>query len=1163
MAMVTTETVNGYAIRPSLELDRGRKDSRIVLPKNMDVISPTRNHADFPRSASYTYLGDTKNSPYTNPQSVVTIKGAFTRQDSIASTDELVDISPPESSGSTTPDEPLQFDTRTHARQPQDLVEELRKSPKISHHNYSSVAENNLPAAGSHVIPQSVLRPSLDSVRTTNTVASAPSNVRSRQGFGNAFSKAINRSSWYGASSSASSRSPSPVKTDNPALQGPGSDGQSATTTPPVQSKKSMLRKKISSRSLADKSDGEESVNKPNSISRRPTFLKKRPNRLSRIFKGPQNDGSAPLSPLLAPPPIPFLPKSFSTDKLPMTKSQAGFPDRAAPMPRLLSDDRSAASSLLTPKKKDELWSVFRSLDGDYTKFVSKSVALKANVVRSSLIPFLRQYATHPSNKTLRPEDLDRRAHILNKWWTGLIEMLHGRNNQSISGTDRPTILDGISGIMERPEWRLSPSLFCPLIERTKGTSSPLSRSTTSLATNASEFLAESVHHNIRNIFVQNLSAQMAFVVDKMSLRNASASLVTFCGKACAYAFMFVPGMADVLIRLWDIPMDTMRRVLVENGIEKFDDLSDITPDIVSGFPPALHQLGFSSLMGFTRKLRVAPPLPLGTQNVQWWGHWLERWSGRDSDLFYVFVKHFHILSTDFLLPATTKKERMCAPGVLSVHAQILTNLEATIHRDANPDAVATALPLPPTNAVRIMAENRLIMLIRDFLSERTADHPIARLVFAESFNDLLQAAARGTSVFDHAGCYVLLDFLEEAFLILVRYEHMKETEGTLINSEFWQSAFKAMIGSQNTMTEIRLYAFLYTVWNTVVCDLGRKADFCLGLLLDPEVFESRFNHWCPMVRAYFMRLLCWRVGRFDGESNLGEDAILETMLFRLQSIWSQYLWFREQAARNPKFRLATNPSHPAPGRRLLIIRTDPQLTNSRSFLSYDGIKSPPISSNGLSRRISTMSTLSALETPPGSPFSASSAESVEVAEKGVSGFLKKMWSSKSSSKVQDLALTPSNPASSPALSETTTRGRAATDSQVSLPRPSPLDLGVKATELASVRNFTFRFSLEFHPNNRNVLPNMRLLPPRLPLPAHSHLQSISELASPSHPFMAHEPTGESRARAKYCGRALAEWTLIVSECQGFFERRKNEGIPNNKLVETPVLGVEVFRRPS
>lgn len=59
------------------------------------------------------------------------------------------------------------------------------------------------------------------------------------------------------------------------------------------------------------------------------------------------------------------------------------------------------------------------------------------------------------SNNMIRAEDLDRRVMILNKWWTGLLEMLNGRNNQSISGTDRPAFLDAVTGIMMRPEWRM------------------------------------------------------------------------------------------------------------------------------------------------------------------------------------------------------------------------------------------------------------------------------------------------------------------------------------------------------------------------------------------------------------------------------------------------------------------------------------------------------------------------------------------------------------------------------------------------------------------------------------------------------------------------------------------------------------------------------------
>lgn len=469
--------------------------------------------------------------------------------------------------------------------------------------------------------------------------------------------------------------------------------------------------------------------------------------------------------------------------------------------------------------------------------------------------------------------------------------MLHGRNNQSISGTDRPTVLDGVSGIMDRPEWRSPPSPLCPVSRRHTGTEPPRRKSASSLASESVDFLAESVHHNVRNMFIQNLNSQMAFVVDKMSLRNASASLVTFCGKATAYAFFFCPGIAEVLVRLWDTPTDTLRRVLSENGIGKFEKLGETSARIVAVFPPCLQQLAFFSLAKTLKHLRTQTPLPLGTANIQWYGFWLERWLGRESDLFYAFVKNFHILVTDYLPADASKKERICVPGLLLVHAQILVNLDSTMHREASqaqgdpstspattfddvladPDAIASTLPLPPTNAVRVMAENRLIMLIRDFLSERSTEHPDARQLFAESFNGLLQACARGISVYNHGACYTLCDFLEEALLILVRYEHVNTSSGSLIDSQFWQDVCKKMISSQNTMTEIRLCAFLYTIWSTVTTESGRKSEICLGLLLDEDVFERTFCHWCPMVRAYYMRLLCWRVGRFDGEASPGD----------------------------------------------------------------------------------------------------------------------------------------------------------------------------------------------------------------------------------------------------------------------------------------------------
>lgn len=337
--------------------------------------------------------------------------------------------------------------------------------------------------------------------------------------------------------------------------------------------------------------------------------------------------------------------------------------DKVPPIPEKLQ-----AQSHESSRRRDELWSAFRSLENDFTRFQGKSWSLKTNVVRASLLPFLRSYASHPSNYNLRSEDLDRRITILNKWWVGLLDILDGRQNQTVSGVDRPVLLEAIVAIMTRPEWRVAPSAFAPLSERSLDQSPEQSllrgqRSSNSLKSSASQYLTESIHHNIRNMFIQNLLTQISFVVNKMSLRHAPASLVTFCGKAAAYAFFFVPGIAEVLVRIWRLPAETLRRTADELGLPRRPNKPHMD-EVIAAFPPHIQSLGWSSLKSMGAWLRLRPDLPIVTRKIPWYGPWVARWCGRDSDLFYVFVKHYHILTEDFLPSGLSVECKARAPGM-------------------------------------------------------------------------------------------------------------------------------------------------------------------------------------------------------------------------------------------------------------------------------------------------------------------------------------------------------------------------------------------------------------------------------------------------------------------------------------------------------------------
>ena len=506
--------------------------------------------------------------------------------------------------------------------------------------------------------------------------------------------------------------------------------------------------------------------------------------------------------------------------------------------------------------------------------------------MRDALLPFLQKYNSHSSSLYIRPEDLDRRANILDRWWAGLLELIQGTLSSSMSGTDRLVILEAIVGLMERSEWRLHPSEFSPLFGRPLPTQHQRRRSTSTNSSTDSDFLRESVIHNTRNIFVRNIISQVAFSVEKMSLRTVPASVVAFSGKTLAYAFFLCPGIAKILIYLWKIPKTVISRVLqsYRTGGSHEDKSHEA---VLAKFPSFLHDLGSKSTIWAGRHM-PKPTVPIEISHISWFGSWTERWSGRESDLFYVFAKYYHILLAEFLSTKNSRSERLCAPGVLFIQSQILVNLDATLHRQANSqssslssrpytsfdevlaetDVNVSALSFLPPNSVRQIAENRLILLIREFLSEDKPESALSRLCFAEVFGDVLRAAASQVSAYDQSACSVLCDFLEEAFLILSRFEKSTALNRQIIDWPFWHRACKRMLQSHNIATETRLYSFLYTIWGLISRDQRLKADFCFNFLLDPDFFMGKFSHWCPMVRAYYMRLLCWRITRLGQEED-------------------------------------------------------------------------------------------------------------------------------------------------------------------------------------------------------------------------------------------------------------------------------------------------------
>lgn len=93
-------------------------------------------------------------------------------------------------------------------------------------------------------------------------------------------------------------------------------------------------------------------------------------------------------------PAVPSVPKSFSTEQLPLypqSDSPLSPTERVPPLPRNLSTDKLGNKLKTEPRKKDELWNVFRTLEGELRKYVLHLFRLLPSlpIVDSSTSPAL------------------------------------------------------------------------------------------------------------------------------------------------------------------------------------------------------------------------------------------------------------------------------------------------------------------------------------------------------------------------------------------------------------------------------------------------------------------------------------------------------------------------------------------------------------------------------------------------------------------------------------------------------------------------------------------------------------------------------------------------------------------------------------------------------
>lgn len=341
----------------------------------------------------------------------------------------------------------------------------------------------------------------------------------------------------------------------------------------------------------------------------------------------------------------------------------------------------------------------------------------------------------------------------------------------------------------------------------------------------------------------------------------------------------------------------------------------------------------------------------------------------------------------------------------------------------------------------------------------------------------------------------------------------------------------------------------------------------------------------------------------------------------RLKAVYGHYLYIYEKAVANNTELPKTAPALPATNRRFLIIRGDRpspllatfenpgQSIGSKRALALEQLCSSESKAgagedhiDSLIRPLSTVSTASTDEDIEESPKRWTRGNLLRsiIGTRPVSRS-KSQSPSRAGAQMESSTRPPTSHVESHNRNGSINKAgglSAATDDTVTAWR----------RQQSSSRSYYFKFSMETVERRTHPHPITQLFVPRLPLPAQSllqrHLRGLAltttssvpttpeSLTAPPHslneppvpneastsdatnqesdsqPLLPQMPAKQSTAKvaretSPYCGRALAEWAGLVHECHMFFERRKSEGVPSNRFVETPLLPADAAGRPN
>ncbi|EPX72979.1 fungal family protein [Schizosaccharomyces octosporus yFS286] len=517
-----------------------------------------------------------------------------------------------------------------------------------------------------------------------------------------------------------------------------------------------------------------------------------------------------------------------------------------------------------------------------FIAFVSCKDAQRGTILSEFLISYLNGLSV----RCLTDVELDKTRHILYNWWSFLIRLLE---TTQVAISERLVYIKSIVIIAEHSCW--------------KGIEN-----------------SELLNMEYQLILFDTLS----FVLHLLSQKVLPHTLVNFCAKILVLSFFKLENFATHFL----IALEIDKKFIKYFSSKLKRNEKDLPEKYMSPFfPKHLHSIMSSINL---KKLDMVFTIGYGRQPIEFAENWIHRFQLPKGGLFFEFLAEYHSYlaqSLSFELPSDVI---YYSPGYVHLHAyllQICLNTVNLSERKCPTTGAFLEFPISKNNEINLSSE---VLAIKPAVTTTTiamlqqlTDHVRGFFVAVEDCRQqqlrlldvleyILQGIGQFIRVYEFQASFMYCSLSESWFEIFFDYSHRPRVS-------FWVEAMKKLVGTSNHMAIVRSITFIYTIWPYL--DLEAKEMISLRWLLVQKTFEYLFLHHFSLVRAYFHRLLCWRLLKVDDESETKLKAEIVLCLKRLlKHCYSGHKCYAQSCLSASKSIPTVKPAAPLPMRRLVIV---------------------------------------------------------------------------------------------------------------------------------------------------------------------------------------------------------------------------------------------------